>query len=113
MQPDNPFIYNHFKKPKEIRIRYNLKQIIKTQLKLKYLIFTIICEGYLVAIYILFSFYYPFVSNNISHNPFSFRYQSLKFQSGGPHARQFRRSLLLWLFIIYIIYICAKPLIRV
>ena len=49
----------HFKKPKDKSIP-NLKQMIKNQFKLKYLIFTLICATYFIAIYMLFSFNYPF-----------------------------------------------------
>ncbi|MEE9377655.1 MAG: alpha/beta fold hydrolase [Candidatus Lokiarchaeia archaeon] len=49
----------HFKKPKDKRMKYT-KEMIKEQFKLKYLIFTLICATYFIAIYMLFSFYYPF-----------------------------------------------------
>ncbi|MFX1417480.1 MAG: alpha/beta hydrolase [Promethearchaeota archaeon] len=53
-------IYIHLKKPKEVRNKYNLTKIIKMQLRLKYLVFTIVCVAYFIAVYMLFSFYYPF-----------------------------------------------------
>jgi len=49
----------HFKKPKDKRMKYT-KEMIKEQFKLKYLIFTLICASYFIAIYMLISFYYPF-----------------------------------------------------
>ncbi len=48
------------RKPKDIRNQISLRQMIKSQFKLKYLIFTLICASYFIAIYMLFSFYYPF-----------------------------------------------------
>jgi len=47
-------------KPKGIRNLSSLKQMLKNQFKLKYLVFTLICASYFMAIYMLFSFYYPF-----------------------------------------------------
>jgi len=41
-------------------IASNLKKIIKTQFKLKYLIYTMISVSYFIIIYMTFSFYYPF-----------------------------------------------------
>ncbi len=53
-------IISYIKKSKKIRTIPNLKQMIKNQFKLKYLIFTLICATYFIAIYMLFSFNYPF-----------------------------------------------------
>ncbi len=53
-------IISFLKKPKEIRNFISLKQMINNQFKLKYLIFTLIWATYFIAIYMLFSFYYPF-----------------------------------------------------
>ena len=52
--------YTHFKRTKDMRIVSNLKTIIKTQFKLKYLIYTMISVSYFIIIYMTFSFYYPF-----------------------------------------------------
>ncbi len=52
--------FTYFKKAKDIRYKLNLKKIIKTQFKLTYLIFVVICFSYLITIYMMFSFYYPF-----------------------------------------------------
>ncbi|NVM37257.1 MAG: alpha/beta fold hydrolase [Candidatus Lokiarchaeota archaeon] len=53
-------IIRFLKKPKDARNLIIFKQRIKNQFKLKYLIFTLICATYFIAIYMLFSFYYPF-----------------------------------------------------
>lgn len=53
-------IISFLKKPKDIRNFISLKQMINNQFKLKYLIFTLIWATYFTAIYMLFSFYYPF-----------------------------------------------------
>jgi len=50
----------YFKKPKNERAKYSLNEIFRTQLKLKYLIFIIISTIYLIAVYMMFSFNYPF-----------------------------------------------------
>jgi predicted esterase len=48
------------KKPKKIGVKLNFTKNLKAQLKLKYLIFTILSTVYLITIYMMFSFYYPF-----------------------------------------------------
>ncbi len=50
----------YIKKHKSIRIKHSLIKIVKSQLKLKYIIFICISSAYFIAIYMIFSFYYPF-----------------------------------------------------
>lgn len=50
----------YIKKHKSTRIKHSLIKIVKSQLKLKYIIFTSISSAYFIAIYMIFSFYYPF-----------------------------------------------------
>ena len=50
----------HYKKPKEIRSKHNLREILKSQLNSKTIVFTILSFTYFIAIYMMFSFYYPF-----------------------------------------------------
>ncbi|MFW9970715.1 MAG: alpha/beta fold hydrolase [Candidatus Odinarchaeota archaeon] len=52
--------YYYFKRSKDMRIQFNLKRIIKSQFKWKYIIYTIISVSYFIIIYMMFSFYYPF-----------------------------------------------------
>ena len=52
--------YTHFRRKKDMSIASNLKKIIKTEFKLKYLIYTTISISYFIIIYMIFSFYYPF-----------------------------------------------------
>ena len=40
--------------------KFNLVELIKSQFKYKKLIFAILCSGYFIGIYVLFSFSYPF-----------------------------------------------------
>ena len=60
------FIYSlirllvYLKKPKYMGRKQNLRELIKSQFNLKYIMFTIICSAYLIGIYMIFSFYYPF-----------------------------------------------------
>ncbi len=53
-------IFLHCKKPKSERSKHKLLEFIKSQFNLKYIVFTIICTVYLIGIYMIFSFYYPF-----------------------------------------------------
>jgi len=53
-------IFLRFKKPKSERSKHKLLEFIKSQLNLKYIVFTIICTVYLIGIYMIFSYYYPF-----------------------------------------------------
>jgi hypothetical protein len=50
----------HFKKPKDERTRQNIVEMIRSQLKLKYIIFVITSISYFLLLYMVFSFYYPF-----------------------------------------------------
>ncbi|MFW9901987.1 MAG: alpha/beta hydrolase [Candidatus Thorarchaeota archaeon] len=50
----------YIKKPKSERNTQKIREIIKSQFNLKYIIFTIICTVYLIGIYMIFSFNYPF-----------------------------------------------------
>ncbi len=50
----------YFKKSKNMRFNFILKEKIKSEFKIKYLIFTAMCAAYFIGIYMLFSFYYPF-----------------------------------------------------
>lgn len=54
-------IYIHFKRPKKERIKKNIMKMIKSQLKLKCIIFIIISTSYFIILYMMFSFYYPFI----------------------------------------------------
>ncbi len=60
------FIYSlirllvYLKKPKYVERKQDLRELIKSQFNLKYIMFTIICSAYLIGIYMIFSFYYPF-----------------------------------------------------
>ena len=53
-------IIAYLKKTKGLIKNSDFKKIIKTQFKLKYIIYTISCVSYFIAIYMIFSFYYPF-----------------------------------------------------
>ncbi|MFX1346498.1 MAG: alpha/beta hydrolase family protein [Promethearchaeota archaeon] len=53
-------IINYLKKPRKYRAKPKITTKIKAHLKLKYLIFTIISTVYLIVIYMMFSFHYPF-----------------------------------------------------
>lgn len=53
-------LLNYLKKPKLGRNKLNIKELIKSQFKLKYIVFTIISTVYFIGIYMIFSFYYPF-----------------------------------------------------
>ncbi len=53
-------LINYLKKPKDNSVKPNIAKKIKSQLKLKYIIFTMLSTVYLIAIYMMFSFYYPF-----------------------------------------------------
>jgi hypothetical protein len=61
----------YFRKIINKRQRNKFSEIIKIQFNLKYVVFTIMCVGYLIGIYMLFSFYYPFAfiwpSNFVIH----------------------------------------------
>ena len=53
----------YFRKLKKQEVKFDLKQIwvlIKSEFQLKYLFFAVICNGYFIAIYLIFSFFYPF-----------------------------------------------------
>ncbi|MHA2393397.1 MAG: alpha/beta hydrolase, partial [Promethearchaeota archaeon] len=53
-------LVKYYRKPKIKKIRSSLAQVLKSQLKLKYITFIIICSVYLIVVYMIFSFYYPF-----------------------------------------------------
>jgi dienelactone hydrolase len=53
-------LIDYLKKPKHERNKMKLREIIKSQFKLKYILFTIICTSYFIGVYMIFSFYYPF-----------------------------------------------------
>ncbi|MFW9880221.1 MAG: alpha/beta hydrolase, partial [Candidatus Thorarchaeota archaeon] len=53
-------LIKYFKRPKDIRLKPNISKMINTQLKLKYIIFIILSTVYLITIYMIFSFSYPF-----------------------------------------------------
>ncbi len=50
----------YLKKHKHERSKLRIKELITSQFKLKYIVFTIICTVYFIGIYMIFSFYYPF-----------------------------------------------------
>ncbi|MFX0105940.1 MAG: alpha/beta hydrolase [Candidatus Hodarchaeota archaeon] len=54
-------IFIRFKKPENERVKFNLIQMIKSQFKMKYIIFIIISTAYFIILYMIFSFYYPFL----------------------------------------------------
>ncbi|MFW9895512.1 MAG: alpha/beta hydrolase family protein [Candidatus Thorarchaeota archaeon] len=53
-------IFKFFRKSKIERCRCRIKEILKLQFNIKYMVFTIISTMYFIAIYMIFSFYYPF-----------------------------------------------------
>ncbi len=53
-------ILKFLKKTKDRKYLNTLKLNIRNQFKSSYLIFTLVCASYFIAIYMLFSFYYPF-----------------------------------------------------
>ncbi len=53
-------LLGYLKKTKSERSKQKLIDLIKSQLNLKYIIFTIVCTVYLIGIYMMFSFNYPF-----------------------------------------------------
>ncbi|MFW9998780.1 MAG: alpha/beta hydrolase [Candidatus Hodarchaeota archaeon] len=53
-------IFIYFRRPKHKRDKQQIIKLIKSQFNLKYIIFAIICTVYLIGIYMIFSFYYPF-----------------------------------------------------
>jgi len=53
-------LFIHFKKPKYERKTQNIVKKMKSQWKLKYIVFIIISMSYFIVLYIMFSFYYPF-----------------------------------------------------
>ncbi|MFX0003131.1 MAG: alpha/beta hydrolase [Promethearchaeota archaeon] len=53
-------LFNHFKNYKGMKYGINLRKIMKTQFKLKYVIFMMSSVIYFIIIYMIFSFYYPF-----------------------------------------------------
>jgi hypothetical protein len=53
----------YFRKLKKQEVKFDLKQIwvlIKSEFQLKYLFFAVICNGYFITLYLIFSFFYPF-----------------------------------------------------
>jgi dienelactone hydrolase len=50
----------YFKKLEREDKKFNLVELIKSQFKYKILIFAILCSGYFIGLYVLFSFFYPF-----------------------------------------------------
>lgn len=50
------YLKNHHHEQSKLRI----KELITSQFKLKYIVFTIICTVYFIGIYMIFCFYYPF-----------------------------------------------------
>ncbi|MCK4382163.1 MAG: alpha/beta fold hydrolase [Candidatus Lokiarchaeota archaeon] len=56
-------LINYLRKLKEQEVKFDLKQIvvlIKSEFQLKYLFYALICNFYFIAIYLIFSFFYPF-----------------------------------------------------
>lgn len=53
-------LFIHFKKPRHERVTQNIIKRIKSQWKVKYIIYIIISMSYFIVLYIIFSFYYPF-----------------------------------------------------
>ncbi len=56
-------LINYLLKLKEQQVKFDLKQIkvfIKSEFQLKYLFYALICNGYFIALYFIFSFFYPF-----------------------------------------------------
>ncbi|MFX0077207.1 MAG: hypothetical protein ACFE96_17315, partial [Candidatus Hermodarchaeota archaeon] len=53
----------YYRKLKEQELKLDIKQIIlliKSEFQLKYLFYAIICNGYFITVYLIFSFFYPF-----------------------------------------------------
>ncbi len=53
----------YLRKLKDEKVKFDLKHIwdlIKSELQSKYLVYALICNGYFIAIYLIFSFFYPF-----------------------------------------------------
>ncbi len=53
----------YYRKLKKQRVKFDLKQIIillKTEFQLKYIFYALICNGYFIGLYLIFSFFYPF-----------------------------------------------------
>jgi hypothetical protein len=50
----------YLKKPYSNKINISFKKFLRSQFNLKYIMFTIICTMYFIAIYMIFTFYYPF-----------------------------------------------------
>ncbi|MFX1568965.1 MAG: alpha/beta hydrolase [Promethearchaeota archaeon] len=53
-------LLRYIKRSKSERNQQKIRELIKSQFNLKYIIFTIICTAYLIGIYMIFSFNYPF-----------------------------------------------------
>ncbi len=56
-------LINYLRKLKEQEVKFDIKQIIillKSEFQLKYLFYALICNFYFIAIYLIFSFFYPF-----------------------------------------------------
>ncbi|MHA1476865.1 MAG: alpha/beta hydrolase family protein, partial [Promethearchaeota archaeon] len=56
-------LINYLRKLKKQEVKFDLKQIIvllKSEFQLKYLFYALICNFYFIAIYLIFSFFYPF-----------------------------------------------------
>jgi len=53
----------YLRKLKQEEVKFDLKHIIallKSEFKLKYIFYAFICNGYFIAMYLIFSFFYPF-----------------------------------------------------
>jgi len=56
-------IIRYLRKLREDDVKFDLNQIkilIKSELQLKYLLYAIVCNFYFIAIYVIFSYFYPF-----------------------------------------------------
>jgi dienelactone hydrolase len=67
-------LIRYFKRLKDNKVKFDwveLYKLIKSEFKLKYLLYVLLCNIYFVAIYLIFSFSYPFAfmwpSNYLSH----------------------------------------------
>jgi hypothetical protein len=53
----------YYRKLKKQMVKFDLKQIIillKSEFQLKYIFYALICNGYFIGLYLIFSFFYPF-----------------------------------------------------
>ncbi len=67
-------LIRYLKRLREDKVRFDwveLKELIKSEFKLRYLLYVLLCNFYFIGIYLIFSFSYPFAfmwpSNYLSH----------------------------------------------